>query len=131
MTLVEEHARQGCPVLFEGLFVMNHTRGPLLARAVGYQNFHLVRLTTPLDTCFDRINKRRAVEGKGPLANRDNTEDNNTRAVNYCSKMSFLGVKVHRVSSDDAVALVLGLLRAPATAPPVAAEPGEAADAAR
>lgn len=121
--LVEEYFQQGVNVLFEGLFVMNHTRGPLLARSVGVSNFNLVRLTTPLDVCFKRIDERRAAIGKGPLDHgHDNIEGNNTRAVNYVSKMGFLGVKVHRCSSDDAVALVLGLLRAP-----LVAQPGEAA----
>jgi predicted kinase len=101
----------GYHVLFEGLFGMNHTRGPLLARQVGVTNFHLVRLTTSMEVCKARVNARRAVGGKAPLENWHNTESGNTRAANYAAKMSFLGVKVHRVASEEAPALILGLLR--------------------
>lgn len=108
--LVEEKSRVG-HVLFEGLFAMNHTRGPLLARALGVENFVLVRLNTPLEICFNRIDQRRAAEGKGPLESRKNTEGNNVRAGNYAAKMSFIGVRVHRVTSNEAPELILGLLR--------------------
>jgi hypothetical protein len=108
----------GHHVLFEGLFAMNHTRGPVLARQVGMSNFHLVRLTTPLDLCFKRINERRAAAGQGLLEERGRAENarknissNHTRAGNYAAKLSFLGAKVHRTESDGAPELILGLLR--------------------
>jgi predicted kinase len=118
MTLVANHHKLGYHVLFEGLFCMNHTRGPALARQCGVANFQLVRLTTDIKVCSTRIDQRRAAKGEGPLVERGraenarkNIEGGHTRAGNYAAKMSFLGVKVHRTASEDAPELILGLLR--------------------
>jgi len=98
-------------VLYEGLFVMNQTRGPQLAEKYG-KEMALLQLTTPLATCFASINARRAERGDGELANHKNTQDNYRRATNYCAKMRDSGARVFRVSRDEALPKLLELLRA-------------------
>jgi predicted kinase len=104
-TLVADMAAAGMNVVYEGLFVMNHTRGPELcwkARREGW-NITVLHLTTPLDECFRSINARRAAQGEGPLENRKNTEGNFKRAQNYAYKMGLAGAKVYKVSRATAL----------------------------
>ena len=116
--LVEEHWRQGCCVIYEGLFTMNHTRGPLLARAVGPENFCVVKLTGTLQECLTRVDQRRALKGEGKLADRHNAANamknlsgTYKRAANYASKMKFLGCCVYAYSSSEAPDRIVELLR--------------------
>lgn len=102
-------AEIGTNVLYEGLFVMNQTRGPQLAERFG-RNVVVLQLTTPLATCFASINARRAERGKDELATRKNTEDNYRRATNYCAKMRDSGARVFKVSRDEALPKLLELL---------------------
>jgi len=96
-------------VLFEGLFVMNMTRGPQLAEELG-KNLVLLQLTTPLATCIASINSRRAEKGKGLLENKANTQDNYRRATNYCAKMRDAGARVIKVSREEGLGKILELL---------------------
>lgn len=98
----------GC-VVFEGLFVMNQTRGPQLAARLG-KDYHVLQLTTPLATCLASINERRAARGAGELANKKNTTDNYKRAQNFCARMREVGARVHRVSRDEGLDKILELL---------------------
>lgn len=98
-------------VVYEGLFMMNMTRGPQLVRACpGAVN--VMKLTTPLEDCFAGINARRAAKGQPPLLKRENTEGNFKRADNYWRVMRDAGATVHKVSRDEAFPKMLELLRA-------------------
>lgn len=109
--------RAGWHVIYEGLFTMNHTRGPELARAVGPGQLSIIRLDTPEEECFRRINTRRAEVGKGPLPpeRKHNTAGTFIRARNYASKMSDSAlenpVPVYKVATEDGAAKIMELLR--------------------
>lgn len=100
-----EEQSEAAYVLYEGLFVMNMTRGPQLAVAMIEQglDFYVLRLTTPLTTCFASINSRRAQRGEGALQNKKNTENNYIRAKNYCVKMRDVGATVIPVEREEAL----------------------------
>lgn len=98
-------------VLFEGLFVMNQTRGPQLAEEFG-KKLVVLQLATPLATCISSINARRSARGEGALEKKDNTQDNYRRALNYCSKMRDAGARVIKVDREAALDKVLELLGA-------------------
>lgn len=107
--LVKNMSAQGVHVLYEGLFVMNMTRGPQLIGDVDTP-LYVLQLTTPLATCIASIDIRRAEKGKGKLETKANTNDNYRRATNYCSKMRDAGAKVIKVSRDEALPKLLELL---------------------
>ncbi len=102
----------GKHVVFEGLFAMNQTRGPSMARELPGV-ITVLLLTTPLATCFASIDERRAKKGlEGlPETRRSNTKANYTRARNYTARMREAGAKVKRVSREEALPCLLGLLR--------------------
>ena len=99
----------GQHVLFEGIFVMNQTRGPELVRLLHGQ-FHVVLLTTPLGVCFASIADRRAERGVAAQVARRNTENNHTRARNYTARVRDVGAVVHRVNRDEAPERCWGIL---------------------
>jgi hypothetical protein len=102
---VQRRYEHGFCVVYEGLFMMNHTRGLALARAVGTENFHVVRLAEPLEVCRAGVVARRAAQGNhDPLPARfeDGLRGNDVRATNYCHKMKQVGVAVHRVTREQA-----------------------------
>lgn len=109
--LIESYRKQGCHVLYEGLFMMNQQRGPALAAELG-KNFCVLQLTTPLAICMASINARRAERGAEELVNKKNTIDNYKRAENYCSRMRNAGARVFRVSRDEGLDKILELLGA-------------------
>lgn len=113
--MVRANAVAGRHVLYEGAFVMNHTRGPELARELrGFGvSFYVLLLTTPLEVCFQAIAKRREeTEFKSPAAQRKNIEGNHVRAQNYANKMRLAGAHVWRVNranvADSIEALLAG-----------------------
>ena len=101
---------RNCHVIYEGLFVMNMTRGPKLVLEVGKTRLCVLQLTTPLATCLASIDSRRAEKGKDKLETKTNTVDNYRRATNYCSKMRDAGARVFKVSRDEALPKMLELL---------------------
>lgn len=107
--LILQHHNSGHHVLYEGLFVMNMTRGPQLAQEVG-KDLCILKLTTPLSACIASINKRRAERGEGPLEDRTNTKGNYRRAENYCAKMRDAGARVFKVTRVEAPAQLMKLL---------------------
>jgi predicted ABC-type ATPase len=104
----------GWRVVFEGLFVMNHTRGLKLVRdmeRVG-QAVHIILLTTTLAQCQAAINERRARRGDPPFTGSwRNVEGNIVRANNFASKLKQLGAKVHRCTRDEAYPKLEEILR--------------------
>lgn len=101
----------GRHVVFEGLFAMNQTKGPELAAEIGKQ-YAVLALTTPLGTCLSSINARRAARGEDPLLKQKNTKDNYGRATAFAARMRDAGALVKKVSRDEALPTLLGLLRA-------------------
>lgn len=111
--MIERKAREGFNVIYEGAFVMNHTRGPeLLARAKKFGcEFHILLLTTPLEVCIQSIQARRAETSfNSPAAQRKNIEGSHQRALNYATKMRRAGARVHRVSRADGLEILEDLL---------------------
>lgn len=106
---VREKYEAGFNILYEGLFVMNMTRGPQLAADVG-RDFCVLHLTTPLATCMASINSRRAERGKGVLENKENTVSNYKRANSYTARMRDAGARVFKVSRDEGLDKILELL---------------------
>lgn len=108
--LVRDVHWTGRHVLYEGLFVMNHTRGLALARDVG-SHLVTIQLTTPLEECFAHIASRRAEQGKTEPVARKNTEGNFTRCLNYCSKMRQAGHQVIKASSTEAPEIIYEIFK--------------------
>jgi energy-coupling factor transporter ATP-binding protein EcfA2 len=105
--IVSQH-EAGCHVVYEGLFVMNHTRGIALWKAT--RALHVILLTTPLDECWRRIHARRAAVGnERPLGQR-NTDGNAVRARNYAFKLSQIDCPVTKATSDEAPGVITRLL---------------------
>lgn len=97
-------------LLYEGLFVMNMTRGPALAEQYG-RDLCILQLTTPLAICISSINSRRAERGAGALTKTKNTQDNYKRATNFCAKMRDAGARVVRVEREEGLETLLKILK--------------------
>jgi len=99
-------------VVFEGLFVMNHTRGLDLTNKCVKQGipFHVIHLQTTLDQCKESINERRVRRGQEPFARKwDNVEGNVVRARNFADKVKQLGATVHRLDRTAAAQRLMEL----------------------
>lgn len=107
--LVQRKHEEGFTVLYEGLFVMNMTRGPKLAAQYG-KDLVVLQLSTPFAVCKTSVNSRRAEKGTPALENLTNMEGNYRRATNYCSAMRDAGARVLRVSRDEALDKMLKVL---------------------
>lgn len=92
-------------VVYEGLFMMNMTRGPQLAAETN--SVYILQLAVPLATCIASINDRRKARGEGKLLTKSNTVNNFTRAINYCDKMSAAGANVNRVKREEALNVLI------------------------
>jgi hypothetical protein len=95
-------------VLYEGLFMMNMTRGPQLAAET--EAVTVIQLTAPLAVCIASINSRREARGEGPLLTKVNTIGNFKRAENYCDKMRAAGATVYRAKRDSAFETLMVVL---------------------
>jgi len=102
-------------VVFEGLFVMNHTRGLDLTNRCVQQKipFHVIHLTTSLAVCKLSINERRARRGQEPFTRSwGNVEGNIVRARNFAYKVKQLGATVHNLDRAAAAQRLMELLDA-------------------
>lgn len=106
---IREQHDAGKNVLYEGLFMMNMTRGPQLAEEIG-SGFHIIWLDVPLAICFAAINERRAKLGQGPLHTKHNTRNNFIRARNYSDAMRGVGAAVIRVNRQQAMSALRAVL---------------------
>ena len=95
-------------VLYEGLFMMNMTKGPQLAAET--EAVTVIQLTAPLSVCIASINLRRAERGEGPLLKKVNTVGNYRRAENYCDKMRAAGASIVRTNRVEALDTLLDTL---------------------
>lgn len=109
--LIAQAEDENKDVLFEGLFMMNHTRGPQLVEK--YEAVKVVQLTDPLAVCLQSINDRRSARGDDKLLSKKNTEGNYVRAANYCDKMYSAGAGVIRTKRADALEALLEALKEP------------------
>lgn len=107
--LIEEKHKANYHVLFEGLFVMNHTLGVELATRVK-REFAVCHLDTPWGECKQSVNERRARKGQGPLEDWHNTENHVVRAKNFAFKVKQVGAQTFNVSRDTVAPTILRLL---------------------
>lgn len=105
---IREQYGAGKHVVYEGLFMMNMTRGPQLAAEL--ENVTVLQLADPLAVCIGSINKRRELRGEGPLLKKENTVGNFNRANSYCDKMRGAGATIVRVKRVEALDMLVGLL---------------------
>ena len=105
--ILEQH-RAGKDVIYEGLFMMNMTRGPQLAAETN--SVYVIRLSDPLAVCIASINDRRKARGEGPLLKKENTESNFKRSESYCDKMRRAGARVNSVKRNMALEHLVMLL---------------------
>lgn len=98
----------GKHVIYEGLFMMNMTRGSQLA--VETNSVHVIRLADPLAVCISSINTRRSARGEGPLLKKENTVSNFKRSESYCDKMRRAGARVNSVKRAEALEHLVTLL---------------------
>lgn len=108
--LIQEMHDEGNHVLYEGLFVMNMTRGPVLAEKYG-EELCVLQLNTPYAVCIASINSRRAERGEGKLHKKENTKGNYARAESYCKVMKGAGARVLRVSRGMVFPQMISLLQ--------------------
>ena len=106
---IRKQHEAGRDVIYEGLFMMNMTRGPQLAAEFG-EELCVLQLAVPLSVCLASINARREARGEGPLRNKENTVGNYKRAENYCVKMRGAGARVIRVKREEALPALLEVL---------------------
>lgn len=97
---IEEQYNAGKVVLYEGLFMMNMIRGPILAAETNC--VYVLQFTDPLAVCIASIDKRRASRGDKRLLKKENTIGNFRRANSYCDKMRAAGAEVIRVRRTEA-----------------------------
>lgn len=108
-SLVHGWYQKGYSVVFEGLFCMNQTRAPQLVAKI-HHGYHVLQLTTPLATCMESINNRRAERGVGALENKENTVGNYNRSGRFCLGMRESGAKIHKVSREEGLPKLLEIL---------------------
>lgn len=106
--LILQEWRQGKHVVYEGLFVMNHTRGPRLWYTT--KSVVVLHLQTPLAECLRRVRQRRVEVGNTKELNTKNTEGNFIRANNFASKMSYCGARRIKIQTEEGPSILCNLL---------------------
>ncbi len=99
-------------VLFEGIWMMNHTIGIEMYKKLA-PNMIVLFLDTPILEVFKSLEERRVANGlpaKG-YSSRD-IESSITRSKNYASKLHALGCARLRVTRETVVPTILGLINA-------------------
>ncbi len=105
---VEEFARRGVCVLFEGLLV-SRSKGRLLQlfRRLSHIPMFIYHLTTPLDLCIESIDYRRQERGKPPLEDHFRTKETFRRITKITHDLGNLGIPVFYVDRNNIVDNVL------------------------
>ena len=105
--LIEDRWREGYDVLFEGVLIMNHTRGLELWRQT--KSLVVLELKVSTQDCLNSINERRAKVGK--LAKEPKQlKSMVVRSRNYCIKLRQAGCEVLKVTRKEAVSALEKLL---------------------
>lgn len=110
-TILNQH-NQERHVVYEGIMMMNHTRGLDLLRQVRGM-LTVIQLKTPLAECILAVGQRRVAAGKPADFNTKNTEDTFRRTDRYCFKLRQAGGRVIGVSRADAPGVLMEALRCP------------------
>jgi hypothetical protein len=94
-------------VIYEGVIVGNVYEPTIILnerlKAVGAKLMPIC-LNTPFEKC---VNKRRAEEGKPPIAKTDNILTNDKKNISSARKLHQAGLEPHWVSPEEAVAIAL------------------------
>lgn len=107
--LVDYAAKQAWHVLFEGALV-SCSYGSIGTSSEGYgERFIFATLDTPLETCIQRVNQRRAAKGKGPLEDTKNIEGKFKSVLSSHKKAEELGRRVFTVRHSKPTLDVLSL----------------------
>ena len=107
---IEELHAVGVHVLFEGIRMMNPTRGLEMFRRT--KDVTVVLLDTPLEKSLSGIYQRRQAQGNNePLKTTSHVEGNVVRARNYADKLRAIGARKIYCDRDDAPQKILQLLR--------------------
>lgn len=109
--LVREWYKKGYHVIYEGITMMNHTRGIDLWNDT--KALRVLYLQTDFQTCIDSITARRlAIGDTRPFGEnlRRNLKTGYVRAENYCTKLERLGCPVFKVSRRQAQRKLLQVL---------------------
>jgi ABC-type dipeptide/oligopeptide/nickel transport system ATPase component len=110
-TVVREVFECGLDVIYEGLFMMNHTRGLELWEQT--RALEVIRLTTSIEDCMKAVRDRRVATGndrKEGTTFEKNLIGHDTRATNYCEKLRQAGCTIHQVSREKALDKLLDIL---------------------
>ena len=98
--LVKQHAEDGCDVLYEGLMVGYDKRFITDFKEDGHE-VAVIGLTTSIDTCIERIKKRREARGDFSKFYPYNTRQRIPAYDRCMEKLEAMGVRVHRCSIED------------------------------
>ena len=110
--IIQDRLDEGYHVVYEGLYMMNHTRGVQLQRDTRVVT--VLRLTTSFEVCVASVAARRdAGKTRYPLGDNflKNLKTNAVRAKNYSKKMQRAGATVIAVSREEALQVLLEQLR--------------------
>lgn len=98
--LVQDRWSEDWNVIYEGITMMNHTRGIELWNKT--KSLNVIFLQVSLEDCINSVQRRRVEIGKEPEFATQNIKTNFVRAKNYSSKLKALGCPVYKVSREEA-----------------------------
>lgn len=97
--IIKDAWLDGLTVIYEGLFMMNHTRGPQLQKET--RSVTVLKLTTALDVCLAGVMARRKAQGTADDSRPKHLEANDVRARNYAFKMARAGAEVIKITRES------------------------------
>ena len=108
--IIEEYARKGYNVLFEGILAQHSM--PNLRRLNEHfpGAIHVVVIDMPDEFAIEAVQYRRAAAGKPPLGNTDNIRKEARGVRNSVNKIADLGIPVDVLDREKALARVKELL---------------------
>jgi hypothetical protein len=110
-SIIEERAREGYHVLFEGI-VAQHCTGKLLDLHRAKLDVLVIGLTTPVEICIERVKIRRA-EGQGYkkelVLDPSNLIREERSVKNALAKLKSNGVHVEHMDVADAIKRIAGI----------------------
>ena len=116
--IVDERARQGDDVLFEGIIVQDSLRR-LIELNQAHAGVVVVFLNVPLDVCLASIATRRIERGTVKALNPRNTTNRARTVERSMAKIAAAGITNHWAGREEALAICLDVLGFAPDAPPV------------
>lgn len=107
--MVRRASELGCFVLFEGLIVGGERNRTIDLVAGGYP-LVVINLTTPIETCLERVWARRLAKGNKAPLNPANTINKKREVDRTCEMCREGGVDVQDLGNDEAFELARELL---------------------